>query len=153
MGSRITALDRDPDLGGEAVCPLVTRDPQKVRQAEPWGVKVATVEIKDVEIPEAMQRALARAAEAEREPRTKITAEGEYQASQRLFEASEVLSRNPAAMQLRYQQTLVELACDKSTIVFPLTLELIAPFLTQANPAPTPGPTASPLPRIDMEQP
>lgn len=92
-------------------------------QTEPWGIKVTTVEIKDVEIPEAMQRAMARAAEAERERRAKIiSAEGEFQASQKLFEASEVLSRNPAAMQLRYQQTLVELGGEKSTIVFPLPI-------------------------------
>ena len=85
-------------------------------QTEPWGIKVTTVEIKDVEIPEAMQRAMARAAEAERERRAKIiSAEGEFQASQKLLEASEVLSRNPAAMQLRYQQTLVELGGEKST--------------------------------------
>lgn len=99
-------------------------------QTEPWGIKVTTVEIKDVEIPEAMQRAMARAAEAERERRAKIiSAEGEYQASQKLLEASEVLSRNPAAMQLRYQQTLVELGGEKTTIVFPLPLDLIAPFV------------------------
>jgi regulator of protease activity HflC (stomatin/prohibitin superfamily) len=99
-------------------------------QTEPWGIKVTTVEIKDVEIPEAMQRAMARAAEAERERRAKIiSAEGEFQASQKLLEASQVLSRNPAAMQLRYQQTLVELGGEKTTIVFPLPLDLIAPFL------------------------
>ncbi len=106
-------------------------------QTEPWGIKVTTVEIKDVEIPEAMQRAMARGAEAERERRAKIiSAEGEFQASQKLLEASEVLSRNPAAMQLRYQQTLVELGGEKSTIVFPLPLDLIAPFLTGARPEP-----------------
>jgi regulator of protease activity HflC (stomatin/prohibitin superfamily) len=99
-------------------------------QTEPWGIKVTTVEIKDVEIPEAMQRAMARAAEAERERRAKIiSAEGEFQASEKLLEASDVLSRNPAAMQLRYQQTLVELGGNKSTIVFPMPLDLIAPFL------------------------
>jgi regulator of protease activity HflC (stomatin/prohibitin superfamily) len=99
-------------------------------QTEPWGIKVTTVEIKDVEIPEAMQRAMARAAEAERERRAKIiSAEGEYQASQKLLEASEVLSSNPAAMQLRYQQTLVELGGQKSTIVFPLPMDLLTPFL------------------------
>ncbi len=102
-------------------------------QTEPWGIKVTTVEIKDVEIPEAMQRAMARAAEAERERRAKIiSAEGEFQASQKLFDASEVLSRNPAAMQLRYQQTLVELGGEKATIVFPLPLDLLAPFLKPA---------------------
>ena len=100
-------------------------------QTEPWGIKVTTVEIKDVEIPEAMQRAMARAAEAERERRAKIiAAEGEFQASQKLLEASQVLSRNPVAMQLRYQQTLVELGGEKHTVVFPLPLDLIAPFLT-----------------------
>jgi regulator of protease activity HflC (stomatin/prohibitin superfamily) len=103
-------------------------------QTEPWGIKVTTVEIKDVEIPEAMQRAMARGAEAERERRAKIiSAEGEFQASQKLFEASEVLSRNPAAMQLRYQQTLVELGGEKSTIVFPLPLDLLAPFVAQVG--------------------
>jgi len=100
-------------------------------QTEPWGIKVTTVEIKDVEIPEAMQRAMARAAEAERERRAKIiAAEGEFQASQKLLEASQVLSRNPVAMQLRYQQTLVELGGEKHTVVFPLPLDLISPFLT-----------------------
>ena len=114
-------------------------------QTEPWGIKVTTVEIKDVEIPEAMQRAMARAAEAERERRAKIiSAEGEFQASQKLFEASEVLSRNPAAMQLRYQQTLVELGGEKSTVVFPLPLDLIAPFIAQATSVPTPVHTQGP---------
>jgi len=95
---------------------------------------VTTVEIKDVEIPEAMQRAMARQAEAERERRAKIiSAEGEFQASQKLYEASEVLSRNPAAMQLRYQQTLVELGGDKSTVVFPLPMDLLAPFLPRGG--------------------
>ena len=94
---------------------------------------MTTVEIKDVEIPEAMQRAMARQAEAERERRAKIiSAEGEFQASQKLYEASEVLSRNPAAMQLRYQQTLVELG-DKSTVVFPLPMDLLAPFLPRGG--------------------
>ncbi|MDQ2707115.1 MAG: slipin family protein [Actinomycetota bacterium] len=106
-------------------------------QTEPWGIKVMTVEIKDVEIPEAMQRAMARAAEAERERRAKIiSAEGEFQAAQKLLDASEILSRNPAAMQLRYQQTLVELEGEKSTIVFPLPLDLIAPFLSGARDGP-----------------
>jgi regulator of protease activity HflC (stomatin/prohibitin superfamily) len=100
-------------------------------QTEPWGIKVTTVEIKDVEIPEAMQRAMARQAEAERERRAKIiNAEGEFQASHRLHDASEILSSSPAALQLRYLQTLLELGTDQnSTIVFPLPLELIRPFL------------------------
>ncbi|MEP7194714.1 MAG: slipin family protein [Actinomycetota bacterium] len=99
-------------------------------QTEPWGIKVTTVEIKDVEIPEAMQRAMARQAEAERERRAKIiNAEGEFQAAQKIFDAAEILSRNPAALQLRYLQTLLELGGEKSTIVFPLPMDLIKPFL------------------------
>jgi regulator of protease activity HflC (stomatin/prohibitin superfamily) len=117
-------------------------------QTEPWGIKVTTVEIKDVEIPEAMQGAMARGAEAERERRAKIiSAEGEFQASQRLLDASEVLSRNPAAMQLRYQQTLVELGGDKSTIVFPLPLDLLAPFIAQATQPSDPGRVPAQAPR------
>ena len=99
-------------------------------QTEPWGIKVTTVEIKDVEIPEAMQRAMARQAEAERERRAKIiNAEGEFQAAQKIYDAAEILSRNPAALQLRYLQTLLELGGEKSTIVFPLPMDLIKPFL------------------------
>ena len=99
-------------------------------QTEPWGIKVTTVEIKDVEIPEAMQRAMARQAEAERERRAKIiNAEGEFQAAQKVYEAAEILSANPAALQLRYLQTLLELGGEKSTIVFPLPMDLITPFL------------------------
>jgi len=99
-------------------------------QTEPWGIKVTTVEIKDVEIPEAMQRAMARQAEAERERRAKIiNSEGEFQAAQKVYEAAEILSRNPAAIQLRYLQTLLELGGEKSTIVFPLPMDLVKPFL------------------------
>jgi regulator of protease activity HflC (stomatin/prohibitin superfamily) len=100
-------------------------------QTEPWGVKVSIVEIKDVEIPAGMQRAMARQAEAERERRAKvIAAEGEYQASEKLSQAAEVLSRNPAAIQLRYLQTLAEIATEKnSTTVFPIPIDLIEPFL------------------------
>jgi len=99
-------------------------------QTEPWGIKVTTVEIKDVEIPEAMQRAMARQAEAERERRAKIiNSEGEFQAAQKVYEAAEILSRNPAAMQLRYLQTLLELGGQRSTIVFPLPIDLIRSFL------------------------
>ncbi len=98
-------------------------------QTEPWGIKVTTVEIKDVEIPEAMQRAMARQAEAERERRAKIiNSEGEFQAAQKVYEAAEILSRNPAAIQLRYLQTLLELGGEKSTIVFPLPMDLLKPF-------------------------
>jgi regulator of protease activity HflC (stomatin/prohibitin superfamily) len=102
-------------------------------QTEPWGIKVTTVEIKDVGIPSAMQRAMARQAEAERERRAKVIhAEGEYQASTRLSEAAAVLSRTPSAMQLRYLQTLSEIGGEgASTIVFPLPLDLIRPLLEQ----------------------
>jgi regulator of protease activity HflC (stomatin/prohibitin superfamily) len=97
----------------------------------PWGIKVTTVEIKDVEIPTAMQRAMALGAEAERERRAKIIhAEGEYQASQRLRDAADVISGNPASLQLRYLQTLTEIgATQNSTVVFPLPLDVVKPFL------------------------
>jgi regulator of protease activity HflC (stomatin/prohibitin superfamily) len=103
-------------------------------QTEPWGVKVTTVEIKDVEIPQGMQRAMARQAEAERGRRAKIiNAKGEFQAAEQLFDAAEILSRNPAAMQLRYQQTLLELGVNQnSTIVFPLPIDLIRPLADAA---------------------
>jgi regulator of protease activity HflC (stomatin/prohibitin superfamily) len=114
-------------------------------QTEPWGIKVTTVEIKDVEIPEAMQRAMARQAEAERERRAKIiNAEGEFQAAQKIYEAAEILSRNPAALQLRYLQTLLELGGEKSTIVFPLPMDLIKPFLGGGS-APDGAPAATEL--------
>ena len=100
-------------------------------QTEPWGVKVTTVEIKDVEIPEAMQRAMARQAEAERERRAKIiNAEGEFQAAEKLAAAAKILDREPSALQLRYLQTLSEIGAEQSsTIVFPLPLDLLKPFL------------------------
>ncbi|MCX8033581.1 MAG: slipin family protein [Thermoleophilia bacterium] len=100
-------------------------------QTDPWGVKVSIVEIKDVEIPGGMQRAMARQAEAERERRAKvIAAEGEYQASEKLLQAAQVLSQTPAALQLRYLQTLAEIAAEKnSTTVFPLPIDLVEPFL------------------------
>lgn len=100
-------------------------------QTDPWGVKVSIVEIKDVEIPGGMQRAMARQAEAERERRAKvIAAEGEFQASEKLQQAAQVLSKNPAALQLRYLQTLSEIAAEKnSTTIFPIPIDLIEPFL------------------------
>jgi regulator of protease activity HflC (stomatin/prohibitin superfamily) len=100
-------------------------------QTDPWGIKVTTVEIKDVGIPSGMQRAMARQAEAERERRAKvINAEGEFQASERLFDAAEIMSANPTALQLRYLQTLIELgASQASTIVFPLPIDLLKPLL------------------------
>ncbi len=98
------------------------------RQTEPWGVKVSTVEVKNVDLPQEMQRAIARQAEAERERRAKvINAEGEYQAAARLAEAAAVIGREPAAMQLRYLQTLSEIATENnSTTVFPVPVDLLA---------------------------
>jgi regulator of protease activity HflC (stomatin/prohibitin superfamily) len=101
----------------------------------PWGIKVTTVEIKDVEIPTEMQRAMALGAAAERERRAKIIhAEGEYQASQRLRDAADVISGNPSALQLRYMQTLTEIgATQNSTVIFPLPLDVLKPFLEGAG--------------------
>ena len=98
---------------------------------EPWGIKVSNVEVKNVDLPQEMQRAISRQAEAERERRAKVIgAEGEYQASTKLAEASDILSRNPMALQLRYLQTLIEISTEKnSTIVFPLPIDLISLFL------------------------
>jgi regulator of protease activity HflC (stomatin/prohibitin superfamily) len=100
-------------------------------QTEPWGVKVSTVEVKDVELPQGMQRAMARQAEAERERRAKIiNAEGELQASERLAEAGRIMAEEPATLQLRFLQTLSEVATEKnSTIVFPVPIDLIEMFL------------------------
>jgi len=105
-------------------------------QTEPWGIKVTTVEIKDVEIPDAMQRAMARQAEAERERRAKIiNAEGEFQAAAKLTDAANVMSRNPVTIQLRYLQTLLEMGSNQSsTIVFPLPLDLVQPLLKAIKP-------------------
>ena len=104
-------------------------------QTEPWGVKVTAVEIKDVEIPERMQHAMARQAEAERERRAKIiNAEGEFQAAARLSDAAEVISRNPVTIQLRYLQTLIEVSSNQSsTIVFPLPVDVLQPLVAAAQ--------------------
>ena len=101
------------------------------RQTDPWGVKISNVEIKHVDLPVEMQRAMARQAEAERERRSKIIhAEGEYQASQRLSDAARIISTEQGALQLRYLQTLNEIATERnSTIIFPIPLDLITPFL------------------------
>jgi regulator of protease activity HflC (stomatin/prohibitin superfamily) len=101
-------------------------------QTEPWGVKVTAVEIKDVEIPERMQHAMARQAEAERERRAKIiNAEGEFQAAARLNDAADVISRNPVTIQLRYLQTLIEVSANQSsTIVFPLPIDVLQPLMS-----------------------
>ena len=97
----------------------------------PWGIKVSTVEVKDVEIPSGMQRAMARQAEAERERRAKvINAEGEFQASERLRDAAAVMAAEPIAIQLRYLQTLLEIgSANSSTIVFPAPIDLITPLI------------------------
>ena len=98
---------------------------------DPWGIKVVTVEIKHIDLPQDMQRAMAAQAEAERERRAKvINAEGEFQAAQRLAEASAIISRHPTALQLRFLQTLAEVATEHhSTTVFPLPIDLLRPFL------------------------
>lgn len=100
-------------------------------QTEPWGIKVTAVEVKNVDLPEAMQRAIARQAEAERERRAKIIhAEGEFQASQRLADAAKIIATESGALQLRFLQTLTEIATEKnSTIIFPVPIDLIALFL------------------------
>jgi regulator of protease activity HflC (stomatin/prohibitin superfamily) len=105
------------------------------QQTEPWGVKVRNVEVKQIDLPPDMQRAMAKQAEAEREKRSKIIrAEGEALAAQRLADASRILAQEPAALQLRYLQTLAEMATTQnaSTIVFPLPIELLKPFLEGA---------------------
>ena len=111
----------------------INADLQRIidQQTEPWGVKVTAVEVKNVDLPQEMQRAIARQAEAERERRAKVIhAQGEFEASQRLADAADVIGRNPVALQLRYLQTLVEIAAEKnSTTIFPIPLDTIAPFL------------------------
>lgn len=105
------------------------------RQTEPWGIKVSNVEVKTVDIPPEMQRAMARQAEAERERRAKvIAAEGELQAAEKLSLAADRITQSPGAMQLRYLQTLSEIATENnSTTIFPLPIELLQPFLNKAN--------------------
>jgi len=117
-------------------------------QTEPWGVKVSTVEVKDVELPVEMQRAIARQAEAERERRAKvIAADGEFQAAQKLSDAADIISRNPATLQLRYLQTLVELGgSDTATIVFPMPIDLVKPLI-ERNATGSVPPPENPPPR------
>ncbi len=100
-------------------------------QTEPWGIKVSVVEIKDVELPQTMQRAIARQAEAEREKRAKIIhAEAEFQAAERLAQAARIISSEPGAMQLRYLQTVIDITSEKtSTIIFPLPIDIIGPLV------------------------
>jgi regulator of protease activity HflC (stomatin/prohibitin superfamily) len=104
-------------------------------QTEPWGIKVSLVEVKDVELPPTMQRAMARQAEAEREKRAKIIhAEGEYQAAQQLKEAAHEMATEPMSLQLRYLQTLTEIAAEKnSTLIFPVPIDVIASFTDLAH--------------------
>ena len=101
------------------------------KQTDPWGIKIANVEVKHVDLPEEMKRAMAKQAEAERERRAKIIhAAGEFEASQKLADASEVLSKSPAAIQLRFLQTLTEIATEKnSTILFPVPIDVLSMFL------------------------
>lgn len=100
-------------------------------QTEPWGIKVTIVELKDLELPNSMQRAMAKQAEAEREKRAKVIhAEGEFQASKKLSEAARVIASEPVTLQLRYLQTLTEISVEKnSTIVFPLPVDTLSPFI------------------------
>ena len=115
-------------------------------QTEPWGVKVTTVEIKDVGIPPAMQHAMARQAQAERERRAKvINAEGEFQAAGRLAEAADVISKNPTTIQLRYLQTMGEIGKDNATVVFPLPMDVIKPLLEAGAAALPRGNEGAPL--------
>lgn len=114
---------------------------QKLQQiidahTEPWGVKVSNVEVKQIDLPQEMQRAMAKQAEAERERRSKvIAAEGEYQASQRLADAAKILAEQPSALTLRYLQTLREIATEKnSTTIFPVPIDLLKPFLKTIEP-------------------
>jgi regulator of protease activity HflC (stomatin/prohibitin superfamily) len=107
------------------------------RQTDPWGVKISNVEIKHVDLPVEMQRAMARQAEAERERRSKVIhAEGEFQASQKLADAARVISTETGALQLRFLQTMTEIAAEKnSTILFPMPIDLITPFLKRDDSA------------------
>ena len=102
---------------------------------DPWGIKVATVELKHIDLPQEMQRAMARQAEAERERRAKvINAEGEFQAATRLAEASEIMDSKPMALQLRYLQTMSEIAAENNTTtIFPIPIDLITPFLRSSS--------------------
>jgi regulator of protease activity HflC (stomatin/prohibitin superfamily) len=120
-------------------------------QTEPWGVKVTAVEIKDVEIPERMQHAMARQAEAERERRAKIiNAEGEFQAAARLNDAADVIARNPVTIQLRYLQTLTEVSGNaSSTIVFPLPIDVLQPLVDATRGRRAPDADGSEQARLD----
>jgi len=122
-------------------------------QTEPWGVKVSVVEVKDVELPPEMQRAIARQAEAERERRAKvIAADGEFQASAKLSQAADVISQNPATLQLRYLQTLLEMGVNQnSTIVFPIPIEFLKAFGGFETPERGQKPPAAPVANPDPD--
>ncbi len=127
----------------------INQNLQKIidEQTEPWGIKVSVVEIKDVELPQTMQRAMAKQAEAEREKRAKIiNADGEFQASQTLANAAQIIGTQQGALQLRFLQTLVEIGTEKNTtIVLPIPIELFRPILEATSSKPTsPGPTSAP---------
>ena len=104
-------------------------------QTDPWGIKVVLVELKHIDLPQEMQRAMAKQAEAERERRAKIIhAEGEFQASQKLADAAEIIAKHPMALHLRFLQSLVEVSAEKnSTIIFPVPIDLLAPFLKKSE--------------------
>ena len=128
----------------------INQNLQKIidEQTEPWGIKVAVVEIKDVELPSTMQRAMAKQAEAEREKRAKIiNAEGEFQASQTLANAAQVISSQQGALQLRFLQTMVEIGSEKNTtILLPFPIELIRPFIDMAQKVDGSSPPSRPVP-------
>src|SRR5512133_490510 len=130
LRSVLGQVDMDDLLGQRD---KINRQLQEIidRHTEPWGVKVTAVEVKQVDLPDEMRRAMAKQAEAERERRSKvIAAEGEFQAAEKLGQAADVISRSPGALQLRYMQTLIEISTEKSnTILFPLPIELVRPFL------------------------
>jgi regulator of protease activity HflC (stomatin/prohibitin superfamily) len=116
---------------------LINHRLQKIidEQTDPWGIKVSMVEIKHVDLPESMRRAIARQAEAERERRAKVIhADGEYQAAEKLQQAAVVLAKTPVSVQLRFLQTLTEIATEKnSTIIFPIPIDLLTPFLKKTK--------------------
>ncbi len=106
------------------------------KQTDPWGIKVVLVELKHIDLPQEMQRAMAKQAEAERERRAKVIhADGEFQASQKLADAAEVMAKQPMALQLRFLQSLVEISSEKnSTTIFPVPIDLLTPFLKKNDP-------------------
>ncbi|HET7754175.1 MAG TPA: slipin family protein [Anaeromyxobacteraceae bacterium] len=130
LRSVLGQVDLDDVLGQRD---KINRQLQEIidRHTEPWGVKVTAVEVKQVDLPDEMRRAMARQAEAERERRSKvISAEGEYQAAEKLGQAADVIARSPGALQLRYMQTLVEISTEKTnTVIFPLPIDLLTPLM------------------------